>query len=290
LFGELGAARALTFAPDGQLLVVGLSVGVVVLQLGSVELQGGTLPSRGGSCSVAFSTDGQFVAWAGYFDSAVYLSRESELTYRKELHGYRGGILALAHSPRAPLVACGTGMVVRGEVLLWDYSPWPPRKPAEPETGLAFRVTEAMRLRVPPEQPLAVLTPVHALAFDPDGRLLASGEKYGVWRIEGHRGRASQGAPRAVFVRLWDVEAREQRMALAGHGSTIKALAFSPDGRTLLSAEENGILIVWDVVSGRELRRFDWGIGAVRDVAIAPDGMTAAVAGSDRTVLVWDID
>jgi WD40 repeat protein len=264
LYGAFGAARSLKFSPDGRRLAVGMRGGIVLLRLAEEEWHdGGTLPSAGGSCSIAFSADGEFVAWTGYLDQRVCLKWDTTSRVQKYLHGYRGGVLALAHSPQAPLVACGCGLV-RGELVLWSY-------PATREGPDPTAVVDSMRLRLSPDPNWDDLTPVYSLAFAPNGATLASGEKNGV-------------------VRLWDVEDRKQRTSFGGHGSIIKALAFTPDGRTLLSAEENGVLILWDVASGVESRRFDWSVGRVRGVAISPDGMTAAAAGSDCSVLVWDLD
>jgi dipeptidyl aminopeptidase/acylaminoacyl peptidase len=47
-------------------------------------------------------------------------------------------------------------------------------------------------------------------------------------------------------VELWDVLARRPMRQLRGHGATLRGIAFSPDGRTLVSGSDDGTAIVWD--------------------------------------------
>src|SRR5262249_24637980 len=55
---------------------------------------------------------------------------------------------------------------------------------------------------------------------------------------------------------LWDVDSGAEIRRLSGHPAGIVAIAFSPDGRTAVSAGWHGVMILWDVATGREIRRF----------------------------------
>jgi WD40 repeat protein len=65
-------------------------------------------------------------------------------------------------------------------------------------------------------------------------------------------------------------------------------VAFSPDGVHAVSGAGDG-LRVWDIRSGKELRRFKGYTGLVWGVAISPDGRHVVSGCSDHTVRLWDL-
>jgi WD40 repeat protein len=74
-------------------------------------------------------------------------------------------------------------------------------------------------------------------------------------------------------------------------GGAISALAFAPDGKTLVSASDGPTLRLWDVATGKELRQFRGHRGPVCSVAFSPDGRTLAsgsAGGDDPTIRIWD--
>ncbi len=61
---------------------------------------------------------------------------------------------------------------------------------------------------------------------------------------------------------LWDVEHGVPTETLEGHAGVAETHAFSPDGRTLYTAGNDGRVIVWDVAGDRRLGRpFPRGLG-----------------------------
>ena len=67
------------------------------------------------------------------------------------------------------------------------------------------------------------------------------------------------------------------------------SVVFSPDGKTLASASHDKTVRLWEVATGKEIRKLQGQQGVVYSVASSPDGRTLASAGSNTTVLVWQL-
>jgi WD40 repeat protein len=85
---------------------------------------------------------------------------------------------------------------------------------------------------------------------------------------------------------------------LAGHSGPVRAVAFSPDSKTLVSVDWDGTLILWNALTGEVKRSIKNDRERYRDVAFSPDGQTVISGslireGPDRfskvgMVTLWD--
>jgi eukaryotic-like serine/threonine-protein kinase len=298
--GPTKLINSLTFSPDETRLVVGSDDGL--LSIWDVETEKAVGHYRGpmGITSI-FTPDGNRVLTLEGGPSI----RGRDVTRAPEVLVLRGGASHAALSPNGKLAAASGKAIV-----LWDAETGKKLHTLENRKGspesLAFspdgaflaaaihrQSTGGVRVwdvktgqlaRALPDPDLTTAAPCTSAAFSPDGKLLAAG---GVDRV----------------VRVWDVATGEERYRLGGHTRSVTALAFSRDGKRLVSAsgglrymvprdprEPNPLdlkdddpmaipdLKVWDVATGKELRTLSL---PERDndgeLALSPDGETVVV-------------
>jgi RNA polymerase sigma factor (sigma-70 family) len=125
---------------------------------------------------------------------------------------------------------------------------------------------------------------VWAVAFSPDGSLLASSSGTGL-KQPGKNGWV------AGDVRLWDTRTGELlRILDRPHAANQCTLAFSPDGTRLATGDgPEGDVLVWDTRTDTSPRRFSGHAREVYAVAFSPDGMLLASGSRDATVHLWDV-
>jgi len=87
-----------------------------------------------------------------------------------------------------------------------------------------------------------------SLALSGDGKLIAAGP--------GQRAVSSGDVGQETGIHVWDVASGKLRFVLRGHEGNVYALAFTPDGRWLMSASVDGTIRYWDVTTGAPAATF----------------------------------
>jgi dipeptidyl aminopeptidase/acylaminoacyl peptidase len=85
---------------------------------------------------------------------------------------------------------------------------------------------------------------------------------------------------------LYDTATGKRLRTFGRPDDDVRALAFSPDGKTLALAGKDGPIRLWDVATARQVRHF--GTQEVYSLVYSPDGKTLAASVAGRTVVLWD--
>lgn len=77
--------------------------------------------------------------------------------------------------------------------------------------------------------------------------------------------------------------------AFKGHTDLVREVAYSPDGKTILTGSYDKTAILWDVSTGTQIRTLTGHTSWVLSVAYSPDGKTVLTGSWDNTAILWDM-
>jgi WD40 repeat protein len=104
--------------------------------------------------------------------------------------------------------------------------------------------------------------------LSPDGKTIATFENAAI-----HNGEVD---PAFLPIRLFDVATGQQKAALTSPTDYASDVAFTPDSATLASMHPNGYVYLWDVVTGKPLKKIATAVGQNR-ISFLADGKTLAL-------------
>ncbi len=243
LEGHTFGVTSVSFSVDGALLASGSRDRTVKLWDVGTREEIGTLKGHTGEVtSVSFSPDGTLLASAGgRGDATVRLWNVGTREQIGILEGHINDVLSVSFSSDGALLASGGGWE-EGTVKLW------------------YVATRELIGTLEHEYQ------VKAVAFSPDGNILASVSRDGT--------------------RLWNATTREPIANL--EGASGQSVAFSPDGQSLVSGSWGGVTL-WDLGTKSTTTTLQGHTGSVHSVAFSRDGATLASGAQDGTMLLWDV-
>jgi polar amino acid transport system permease protein len=110
---------------------------------------------------------------------------------------------------------------------------------------------------------------ITALAFSPDGELLASGSA-------------------DTTINFWDLATGEVRWPSIGHWAAVTSMVFDADGGTMLSGGRDNKIRIWRLPGGKSTGIFEGHLGVVNGVAFGSEPGTIFTVGDDGTLRQWE--
>jgi WD40 repeat protein len=300
--------NSVAFSPDGRMVAAGCEDGTASLwdvstfrQVRSVAFE----PSDDRKVlSVAFSNDGKWIATGSSDDAARIWDRWSGKlvrTFKIPLQDAAVNAVVLS-SDRKYLLTGSTdipGNSNSGKVRIWNTS-----------NGELIR---SFDLKMNTGDSADMLS----VAFSADDKLIVAGGDFGVglwnagtgqlihsWRGYGLKSVAISPDGRFVAaggstfddanreipdLRMFDAATGELIRNLNGHMDAISSVAFSSDGRFILSGSVDGSARLWDPATGREEHRFEGSTSSVESIDISPNDQSLLIGNADDSAHLWDL-
>lgn len=268
--GEIDEVKSWTFSPNNTTFAVGGKNGLLQLWNVSTRKQLLTLAGHTGNVNaLAFTADGTRLA-SGSEDNSIklwdartgtlLLNFAEHVNFGKKLE-YENHTLASAElvnnlmfSPDGRTLASASAL---GTIWLWDLNKGNLLTTLTAHEAGSHELAEVSLDKI-------------GLAFSSDSTLLASGGMDGQVMVSG----VSENPIPLIFT--------------GQHAWRVGALAFSPDGKRLVSSSKDNSIRLWDVETGVAHAVLSGHVADVNALAFSADGLTLISGSTDGTILLWD--
>jgi WD40 repeat protein len=311
LSGHADKVTCLAFSPDGKTLASASADNTVKVWDCATGKERLTFRGHGNWVyAVTFAPDGKTVASGGY-DRLIHLWDPATGKEQAPLRGHQAAVRALAFAPDGKTLASGGS---DHAIKLWDIPTGTNRTTLKPSTTLPGSAVRALAFS--PDGKLLIAADNHgrvmawdpasgkarddyaaagepevtALAFSPSGTRFATANLDNTVRIWPTHVKAKKqlAAKNPLQFSQWTLtQAPRERTILRGHGDGVTGLAFTPDGREVITAGYDGSVRLWPA-SAVPIRLLQGHTGVVSGAVFSPDGKYVLTGSGDKSLRLWD--
>jgi WD40 repeat protein len=286
LEGFAGTISALATSPDGETLLVATGDGkITAINLAdSTEIYSKQVASK--PTMLAVSNDNSYIAAAVNEQIVVFSPEDGSQT--KTLNGHIGRVSSIAIGPdnKTLVSVSGSDRTIR----LWDLQEGEEIKElgenVGAETTVAFSpdgssfvtgsIGEDRTIKLWDTQTLELLKTsakqpgyIYDVAITPDGQKIIAAVRN--------------------LVKVWDFVNGTELLSVKGATLDLNAIAISPDGRLVATANKEGTITLWDIATGRSMGMLSGHRGWVLSLVFSPDGKYLYSGAEDKLVKIWEL-